>query len=133
MKLGVFIVGISFVGLTIGVIFITKGLIYKYVARIQSQTLIWLSVRIHFLMALIVGFFLPNNYLNQFETINNYYNENGIFILASIFIVFVISLIIIGISINLLLKIFGFKPTNIQAFENQKQAFTNFLKAKFGL
>lgn len=131
MKLGILIIALAFIGLTIGAIFITKGLIYKYVARIKSDSAIFLLTRIHFITSLLLGFFLPNNYLNQFSAINLYYEENGIWIFVSIFLVFIISFIIIGILLNILFLGFGFPASNIVAYERQKNAFINYLKRKF--
>lgn len=131
MKIGILIIGLAFIGLTIGAIFVTKGLIYKYVARIKSNSAIWLLTKIHFISSLLFGFFLPNNYLNEFPFINNYYEKNGIWIPVSIFGVFIFCFIIIGVFLNILFLLFGLKAENIEAYEKQKNAFPNYLKKIF--
>ena len=56
--------------------------------------------------SLVLALALPNNYLNEFPAINDYYTKNGLWIFASSILLFLIFVLSFGISFSLLVRVY---------------------------
>ena len=109
MKFILLIIFIVFGLLALATIFLSRGLVYAYVTRIKNEKVANVVQNVHFIVSLLIGFFLPNNFLSSFKLFDELYESNGLYILASIFIVFVAFLLAIGLLLNVVLKLLGFE------------------------
>lgn len=126
MKLGLIIVFLIFFITALITVYATKGIIFKYIARFRSDGTIFFLTRLHLILALILAFFLPNNFLQKFDVINNLFKENGILIPVSMLLVFIMGLVLIGVIFNLIFKTLGFNAQNNEAFSGFMKKYFDF-------
>jgi len=85
---------------------ITKGFWFDYQKAEIKNIAKTILTSIHVFGSLILAFYLPNNFLNQFDYFRILYNENGNWIGVSVIVVLFLLLLIIGIFLSLLIRIF---------------------------
>lgn len=75
---------------------ITKGFMVGYVKSKINGIFKLLMLIVHGLGSLILAFILPNNYLNKLDFFNALYEQNGLWIPASIIVILFMLMLLIG-------------------------------------
>lgn len=103
----ILLVGIILINAIIfAVTFLSRGFAFYYnEAKINSNLKNVLKF-IQIGASLVLALALPNNYLNEFSIINNYYTKSGLWIFASSVLLFLIFVLIFGIIFSLLARLY---------------------------
>ncbi|MBI3135082.1 MAG: hypothetical protein HYZ14_10460 [Bacteroidetes bacterium] len=88
---------------------ITNGLSFGYQKIPIGNTFKATLTTIHVFGSIVTAFVLPNNYLNKFDYFHKLYEQNGLWIPASMLVIFFVLVLVVGIFATLLAKQAGKK------------------------
>lgn len=90
-------------------IFLTRGKLFEYLFFQMSEQIKILLGSIHLIGSLVTALILPNNYLNKIDYFNSLYNENELWIFASMIIIFFSFVLTIGLLFTLTVHYIGLR------------------------
>lgn len=96
------IILLIFITITSFVFWLTRGFVFKYRDRIKVNDISVIFTGIHLVFSLLTALFLPNNYLINYSYFKEMFHKNTLIIPFSIIVIFIINIVILGLTFNFL-------------------------------